>query len=114
MSLAMRILLIIGACWMLTFVLRSVRRSRMRTEESFFWIAFAVLMVILAAFTDIIGTLSGWIGVESPANLIFLMVIFLLILKIFALDRKAAKLQHQLTELIQRKAIEGAQEREEQ
>ena len=42
----------------------------------------------------------------APINLIYLLVIFLLLLKVFVMDRKMAKIQYQLTELTQRLAID--------
>lgn len=105
MALSLRIILLLGAIWLLFYVLSSVRRSRMRTVDSFFWIAVAVLFVVLGIFPGLVIGLSKCIGVESPANLLFLLVVFLLIVHIFAMDRKIAKLQHQLQEMVQRTAI---------
>ena len=110
MSLTLRILLLLGAVWVLTYVLRSVRRSRMKTADSFSWIALMVFFVVIGAFPGLIITLAGWIGVESPANLLFLLVVALLIIKVFTMDRKISKLQHQVLEQAQHAAIMECEE----
>lgn len=112
MSLPLRIILIVGAVWLLFYVLRSIHHSRMRTGDSFFWIALAALFVIMGAFPGLVFGISGWVGVESPANFLFLLVVFVLIVKIFAMDRKIAKQQHQILELVQRSAIKECYEAE--
>ena len=42
----------------------------------------------------------------SAANLVFLIVIFLLIIKLFMMDQRISALQQQMTETAQRVAIE--------
>ena len=112
MPLMLRIILLLGAVWLLSHVLRSVRRSGMKTTDSFSWIALAVLFVVLAVFPHLLIALAKWIGVDSPANLLFLLVTFLLIIKIFSMDRKIAKLQQQMLEMVQRTAIKECEEGE--
>ena len=46
MSLAMRILLIVGSVLTACYVLRRVRKSRMRTEDSVFWLVFSLILCI--------------------------------------------------------------------
>lgn len=110
MSTPLRIILILGAVWLLFYVLRSIHRSRMHTGDSFFWIAVAALFVVMGAFPNLVFAVSGWIGVESPANFLFLVVVFVLIVKVFTMDRKVAKLQHQMLELAQKTAIKECDE----
>lgn len=110
MNLVLRIILLIGALWMLAYVARSVRASKMKAETSFYWIAFSVLLVLIGVFPQAIIWLAKEIGIESPVNFVFLSVIFLLILRIFSLDRKLDKLQSQFTRLIQQYAIDHREE----
>ena len=105
MSWALRILLILGSILTAFYVLRRVRNSRMRTGDSLFWLFFSVILVLLGIFPEIATTVSGWVGVQSAANLVFLVVIFLLIVKIFLMDQRISKMDQQLTNLIQNIAI---------
>lgn len=106
MSWAMRILLIIGSVLSTIYVLRRIRKSKMRTEDSIFWLVFSLILVILGVFPGIAISFSEWIGVQSAANLVFLIVIFLLLVKVFTQDQKISKLNQQITQTVQYIAIE--------
>ena len=101
MSLAMRILLIVGSVLTACYVLRRVRKSRMRTEDSVFWLVFSLILVLMGLFPALVTGL----------NLVFLIVIFLLIIKLFLMDQRISRLQRQMTETAQTVAM---QERTEQ
>ena len=81
MSWSMRILLLLGSVMTAVYVLRKVRKSKMRTEASVFWLLFSVVLVLLGLFPEIAIGVSEWVGIQSPANLVYLVVIFLLIIK---------------------------------
>lgn len=111
MSLAMRILLIVGSVLTACYVLRRVRKSRMRTEDSVFWLVFSLILVLMGLFPALVTALAARMGVMSAANLVFLIVIFLLIIKLFLMDQRISRLQRQMTETAQTVAM---QERTEQ
>ena len=56
MSWAMRVLLIIGSVITAFYVLKKIRRSRMRTEDSLFWLLFALILVMLLACASVVIT----------------------------------------------------------
>ena len=105
MSWSMRILLLLGSVMTAVYVLRKVRKSKMRTEASVFWLLFSVVLVLLGLFPEIAIGVSEWVGIQSPANLVYLVVIFLLIIKLFLMDHQIAKLQDQLTHVAQHIAM---------
>ena len=49
--------------------------------------------------------LAALMGVMSAANLVFLIVIFLLIIKLFLMDQRISRLQRQMTETAQTVAM---------
>ena len=106
MTITLRVLLLLGALWMTTYVVRAVRRSRMKAESSFFWIFTVSLLVLMGAVPEIVFWAAGAIGIESPVNFVFLIVIMLLIIRLFSVDRKLEKAQHQLTQLTEQYAID--------
>lgn len=106
MSDSVRILLLIGAVCTFLYVFKGVKKARFRAQETFFWLFLSLLFVLLGVFPGIVNWLSGVLGVASPINLVFLVVIFLLLIKVFAMDRKIAKTEHQLTEMTQKIAID--------
>lgn len=113
MSLTMRILLIAGSLLTALYVLLRVRKSRMRTEDSVFWLVFSLILVLMGLLPDLVTGLASRIGVLSAANLVFLIVIFLLIIKLFLMDQRISDLHRQTTETAQTVAIREKKEREE-
>ncbi len=114
MSTTMRILLIAGSLLTAFYVLRRVRKSRMRTEDSVFWLVFSLVLVLMGVLPDLVTRLASRIGVMSAANLVFLIVIFLLIIKLFLMDQRISALQRQTVETAQSVAIQKTQEAVEQ
>ena len=107
MSMMMRVLLIAGSVLTAAYVLQRVRKSRMRTEDSVFWLVFSLILVLMGLIPDLVTGLADAIGVMSAANLVFLIVIFLLIIKLFLMDQRISALQRQAAETAQAVAIQG-------
>lgn len=112
MSMAMRALLIAGSVLTALYVLRRVRKSRMRTEDSVFWLLFSLILVVMGLLPNAVSALARLIGVMSAANLVFLIVIFLLIIKLFLMDQRISALQRQVTDTAQAEAIRQRREEE--
>ena len=110
MSTMMRILLIAGSLLTAVYVLRRVRKSRLRTEDSVFWLFFSLILVLMGLLPDLVTRLASWMGVLSAANLVFLIVIFFLMIKLFLMDQRIAALQRQVTETVQAVALQEKNE----
>jgi len=106
MSTMMRILLIAGSLLTAGYVLRRVRKSRMRTEDSVFWFSFSLILVLMGLWPGLVTRIASWMGVMSAANLVFLIVIFFLIIKLFLMDQRISTLQRQATETAQAVSIQ--------
>ena len=112
MTTGMRIFLIVGSVLSCVYVLRRIRKSKMRTEDSIFWLFFSVVLVLLGIFPGIAGWLAGLLGVQSTVNLVYLIIIFLLLIRVFVQDQKVARTEAQLVHLIQTYAIDREEEAE--
>ena len=112
MSIAVRALLIAGSILTALYVLRRVRKSRMRTEDSVFWLVFSLILVLMGLLPNAVSALARLLGVMSAANLVFLIVIFLLIIKLFLMDQRISTLQRQVTDTAQAEAIQHRREME--
>lgn len=106
MSIALRVLLFIGAAWMAYYMLRKIRKAQMQIEDALFWIIVAFMFVLLGTFPSVAVFAASVLGIQSPANLVFLVTIFLLLLKVFALTKKVSILEHKFKNLVQRYAID--------
>lgn len=106
MPFNLRIALIIAALLTLVFVLRKIRKSQIRTADGIFWFFLVLCLVVLAVFPSIAFWCSGLLGVESPANFIFLVIVAILLIKEFAASVEIAKLKVKLSQLTQDEALE--------
>lgn len=112
MTTGMRIFLIIGSVLSCAYVLRKIRKSKMKTENSIFWILVSVILVLLGIFPGIADFFARLLGVQSTVNLVYLIVIFLLVIKVFMQDQKAAKTEAQLVYLTQTYAIDRKEDKD--
>ena len=106
MTTGMRVFLIIGSVLSCAYVLRKIRKSKMKTENSLFWIFFSGVLVLLGLFPGIADWFAGLLGVQSTVNLVYLIIIFLLVIKIFLQDQKMAQTEARVTYLTQTYAID--------
>ena len=105
MSIALRILLVAGAVLAFAFVAQRIRKSTVLMGDAIFWVALALLLIILAVFPDIAFFCSELFGIASPSNFIFLFVIVVLMAKMFANSSEISLLKHRVNELAQENAL---------
>ena len=108
MSIAFRILLIVGAALSLFIVVLKVRKGHLKTADAVFWVIFAVLLVLIAVLPQIIYWLADLLGVQSPANLVFLILIVVLAVREFMMTLRTAHLRRQIADLTQEIALDEA------
>mgnify|MGYP000879661730 CR=1 FL=1 len=111
MSVGLRIFLLAAALLAGAVVLTRIRKAKMQIEDSVFWVLSSLLFILLAAFPPLIYRLTEFFGVQSPANLLFLLV-FSLSLKVSLLEEKLSSLA-QSEALRERFAEEAKENREE-
>ena len=113
MSVSLRILLIVAAVITVIWILKKIRKSKVKMEDAIFWLVFSGVLLILAVFPQISFWLSELLGIESPANLVFLLIICLLIEKIFTFSIITSQLEEKVSILSAEIAIRSqAQEKE--
>jgi hypothetical protein len=105
MSLGLRILLIVGAVGTMVYFIFQIRRSRMQIGYAVSWTLFSVLLVVMSLFPELFTGLSGLLGFQSPANMIYLAIIFVLLLKQFSMTMKFSRIDEQITGLTQTIAL---------
>lgn len=105
MAIYLRILLTLTSILTGYYVLRKIRKAQLQIEDSIFWIAVSCCLILLSVFPSIAINLSKLIGIESPANFVFLAIIFILLIKVFMMSIKISQLEHKLRTLTQEIAI---------
>lgn len=109
MGVGLRAVLILGAIALLGFVLNKIRKSQLQTSDAVFWFVLAGCLVVLAVVPQIAYWLSDVLGVLSTANLIFLAVVAVLLVKLLMDSVELARLRSRLTELTQEEALRQAE-----
>ena len=107
MSVFLRMLLIAGAILLLFFMLKRIRQSKLKIEYTVFWIGFSVVLVLMGIFPRVFYKISDFIGFQSPITMIYLVIIFVLILKLFFMTIQISQLENKVDNLVQKIAIEN-------
>lgn len=105
MSVWLRGLLIFMAVVSNAYILRKIRKSQMKIDGAIYWIFFGAVILLLSIFPDICYFLAALIGVESPANLVFLVVIFIVLGKLFTQSVKISQIEYRISTLTEEIAI---------
>lgn len=101
-----RIVLILVALLAFWFVIHQIRKSQLQIPDSISWMGFGLICVIIAIFPQLAISLSEFLGVQSPVNLVYLIIIALLILRVFKLSLRISQLDTKIKELSQVIAID--------
>ena len=110
MTVKLRCVLIVVSILLTFFVLKKIRQSKVKIEDSIFWVMFALMMVVFSIFPGLADILSDFVGTYSTSNFIFMFVIFILLVKVFFLSLKISQLESRVTELIQQLALDRKEE----
>lgn len=113
MSIFLRIILVVISMLSMLNILKRVRRFKLQIEYSIFWIIFSILLILVAIFPQSMFALAELMGIQSPANMVFLFVIFVLLIKTFNLTLEISQLQYKLQELVQKIALDEKEKNEE-
>ena len=106
MTTVLRGVLILMSLLVLVIMVRKIRQSRAKIEDSMFWVFFALLLVVFSIFPQAANWLSDLVGTMSTANFIFLLMIFLLLIKCFSMSMRIYQLETKLKELVQKIALD--------
>ena len=108
---SLRIVLLIVSVLTALFVLRKIRKAQFSIDDALYWVFFCGLLLILSVFPGISFFFSNLIGFESPSNFIFVVFIFLLLIKMFLMSAKIAGMQAKLNNLVQKYALDMQKDR---
>lgn len=105
MDITLRAMLFAGAVLTMAFFIRQIRKSCMQIEYAVYWVFFSGALVLLSIFPEIVIVGASLLHIDSPANLLYLVLIFALILKQFTTTIKISSMNRQITELTQHLAL---------
>lgn len=110
MSIGIRTILICISFMTMGYMIKKIRQSELEIEYSLFWIAFSLLLIFMSVFPYTVYWLTDIIGLQSPINLVYLGIIFILLLKNFSTTLQISKLENRLKTLVQEIALRNKEE----
>ena len=105
MGITLRVLLIISSILITLYVTRKIRASIIQLKDARIWILLSVFLLIISAFPEIIYWLCRIVGISSPINLVFLIIILFLLLKLFLVSLELSRAETRIDELAQEVAL---------
>ena len=100
-----RLVALVIAIGVLLFVLELVRRRKLREEYSWVWVSTSVLLIVLAAYNDLLVTLSQWVGAASTVSTLFFGAFVFLLALVLQFSVRLSRLTHRHRTLAQRLAL---------
>ena len=93
MSTTLRTVLLISSVVTAAWVLRRIRKNGVKQEDALYWICFSVMLAVLGSFPDISFIMADILGIQSPANFLFLAIIAILLEKLLTLSIQISLLE---------------------
>ena len=112
MTFEFRIILIAASVLTAVLILSRIRKSKVRIEDSVFWILLAAFILLISVFPQIADAVTGALHIYLTTNFLFTFFIFLLLIKLFFLSVEVSQLKSKVEKLTQESAL-FAKEREE-
>ena len=106
MSIILRILLILASLLASISVIRKIRKAKLQIDDEVFWVLSSIIILLVAIFPNIIYILADITGVQSPANLLYLLVIAILLMKIFNMSIKISILEDKIKKIVQKISLD--------
>ncbi|MFK4781279.1 MULTISPECIES: DUF2304 domain-containing protein [Lactococcus] len=105
MTITLRIILIIGALLTTAYVARKVRKGDIEINHSLFWVLFSIFLLITSIFPQYLVVITHLMGIYSMSNMVFLLIIFVLLIKLFMNSVTLSKLEGKIESIVQESAL---------
>lgn len=109
MSLLMGSIVVVA---ILFFVFEMLRRQKLREKYAVLWIVIGLGTLLLSAFPGLLERASTLVGIQVPANLLFIMTLVLLVGVCLHLSREQSQAEDEVRILAEEVAILKAEMKE--
>ena len=113
MTPVFRIILIVVSILSTWYILKKIRQSKLQTEYAIFWIIFSGVLVIISLFPWLVSLFTRLLGMQLPVNFVFMVFIFILLVKLFMMTIELSALENKVKDLTQELALEEKERRDE-
>ena len=107
-----RLLLFLGSVIVFAVISQCIRKRKIQMRDGIFWIGIGFLLILVSAFPILAVWAAKLIGIQSPSNCVFFLIIFLLGCHQFYLTIRISKLDMKNSKLTQHVAIQKTLEDE--
>ena len=112
LSWSFRIPLLLGSGAVFGIISRCIRKRKMQMRDGIFWIVVSFLLILVSVFPVLAVWASRLLGIQSPSNCVFFLIIFLLGGHQFHLTIRISQLDMKNIKLTQHVAIQKTLEEE--
>lgn len=105
---------IILSVLVILYMIVSIRKNRLSVKESFGWIIFSIIMLILSIFPHSIDHLAPVFGVEYAPVLLLTFCVVILFIMNFVSSKKIDELQKKVVDLTQELSIVKANQNDQE
>ena len=96
----------VGACIALVlFLVVLLRTRRLREKYAITWIVVGLGVSVLGAFPGVVEALADLVGVQTPANLLFSLAVFVLLAVCIQLSAEITTLEEETRTLVEEVAL---------
>lgn len=112
MNHTVQVVAVVVSLGFLLAVLELVRRRRLTEEYSFLWIGFALLLLVLSLWREILHAVARWLGVYYPPAVLLLALLFFVFVASLYFSVVISRQRRQIERLVEDVAILAAEVRE--
>lgn len=105
MSLGAQIVSVCFALFVFSVVFEMVRRRYLRERYAILWLVAALLLLILAAWTQLLRVLASAVGIATPSNAFFVVAFAFLLLLLLHFTAVVSRLSDETRVLAQRLSL---------
>ena len=113
MSLALRLVLVVGAIITFALIAQQIRKRRIQVEDAIFWVALSGVLLLLAFFPGIAYFFANLFGFQAASNFVFCALIAILIVREFSSSAEISRLKHKVNQLVQEIALSNKERQNE-
>jgi len=96
MGTILRVLLLSASSITAIGILLKIRKNRVKQEDALFWICFAFVLAAFGIFPQLSYFMASILGIQSPANFVFLAIIAMLLEKMLSLSIQVSALENKM------------------
>ena len=112
MPLYLQCILIFASALFFIYVTTQIRKAKIKIDFTFFWIIFALFLLVISIFPDIVNWGAKLAGISTPVTFVLVLIIFLLMYKVFSLSIHISIMQEKIEKLVQELALKEKENEE--